>query len=346
MQKNLRQILWLPTGGQIGDALMALSVLAEFLEREPDGRVIYLARRNATIIADLARAYPRIQVVHVPKNSFKALLLVARLFLSGQYIVEVPPTPGNHSREVKYLAALFKLLRGNRVTGVRDRGAWEPYTNTIVYDHTTTYLNNVRRQLRVDDLPVSADDTPPLLQLSTRIPKDFLLQPQSYIAVHPFPTLPSKSLPMRRWRTLLVELSQKYPELSFVITGSKENDAAAHQMAQGIPRTIVAIGYPILEVAGIIKDSALYIGVDTGITHLAGVLQHTSVVLGQRSSPTWLPYYNPNTMVLLNTARCTCDNGKRDCLVEEDGQMYYRCLYDITDDAIFEAVDISLKNNT
>lgn len=335
MQKP-KHILWLPTGGQIGDALMALSALAEFLEREPEGRVTYLARRNATIIADLARAYPRIQVVPIPKNPFNAFALIVRLFVSGRYVVIVPPTPGTHPKEIKSIATLFRCMPGNRVVGMLDRGSWQPYTHTVVYDTALLNINNLRHELHAGGIETASDNTPPSLRLEVQLPQNISL-PHAYIAIHPFPTLQSKTLPMHRWSSLLLDFAKQYPDLSFVVTGSKENEPAAKEMTLNLPRTQLAINLPILEVAGIIQNSALYISVDTGITHLAGVMNHKSVVLAQRSSPTWLPTYNPNAKVLLNTSRCTCDNAERDCFVEEDGQRYYKCLYDITDEAIFTA---------
>jgi ADP-heptose:LPS heptosyltransferase len=337
MQKP-KHILWLPTGGQIGDALMMLSVLAEFLEREPEGKVTYLARRNAPLISDLASAYSRICVMQIPKNPFNACMYVAGLFLRGNYIVVVPPTPGKHPREIKIVAALFKLMPGNTVIGMRDNGTWQPFNRMVDYDLAILNIDNLRRLLRMGAVTVAPEGASPRLLLDTKVPQAFPYVPGSYIVIHPFPTLPSKTLPLHRWKALLVELARQYPSVSFVITGSKENASLAQEMSADIPRTQVATGLPILEVAGIIRNSALYIGVDTGITHLAGVLHHKSVVLAQRSSPTWLLYYNPNAKVLVNTTRCTCDVNKESCFVQEDGQKYYRCLYDIIDKTILDAI--------
>jgi len=337
MHKKAKQVLWLPTGGQIGDALMILSALAEFLSREPEGKVIYLVRRNAKLISDLAAAYPQIRVIGVPENRLRAALFMLKLLLQRRYVVVVPPVPGNHPTEIKIVAAIFRLMSGNTVVGTRDRSTWEPYTVCLSYDTDLPNIENVRRLLAAGGIATARKGTPPLLKLDMHTPKD-ATPPQAYIVVHPFPTLPSKTLPMHRWRALLAGLETRYPDLSFIITGSKENASAVKEMSEGLPRVSAAIGLPILEVAWLIKNSALYIGVDTGITHLAGVLQHKSVIIAQRSSPTWLPYYNPKAKVLLNLTRCTCDTDKESCFVEEDGQKYYRCLYDIADETILASI--------
>ena len=337
MRKTPAHILWLPSGGQIGDALMNLAALREILEYAPNTTVTYLARRNAPVIKDLASALPRVSVVS-PRGALAPLQLLGYLFRRS--LVVVPPTAGHVQTSLKLYTILLRLC-GNTVVGFRDVGSWQSYTNVIEHDVTEFYLESLRRLSADAGLKTESRGTPPQLALPTHIPKSIAL-PEKYLAIHPFPTLPSKTFPLRRWRSLITTWTEQFPEYSFVITGSKENAEAAKEMARGMPRTTVAIGLPILEVAGIIQKSALYLGVDTGITHLAGVLGHKSVVFAQRSSPTWLPYYNSNAKVLLNLTRCTCDSDKESCFVLEDGQKYYRCLYDIADDTILTAIHESL----
>ena len=42
----------------------------------------------------------------------------------------------------------------------------------------------------------------------------------------------------------------------------------------------------------------MYIGVDTGITHLASVLGKKSLVIAEQGAPHWLPYYNDNAVIV------------------------------------------------
>jgi ADP-heptose:LPS heptosyltransferase len=42
----------------------------------------------------------------------------------------------------------------------------------------------------------------------------------------------------------------------------------------------------------------LYVGVDTGITHLASVLKAPSLVIAHNGASNWLPYYNENSIVI------------------------------------------------
>jgi len=98
------------------------------------------------------------------------------------------------------------------------------------------------------------------------------------------------------------------------------------------------VNLPILEVAWLVGHAALYIGVDTGITHLAGVLGQKSIVISHFGDPTWIPTYNPNVRALVNSVR-----GK-DAYIEEDGVRYRAAMYDISDIFFLDSVRLALSN--
>jgi ADP-heptose:LPS heptosyltransferase len=146
-----------------------------------------------------------------------------------------------------------------------------------------------------------------------------------------FGTRPRLSFPPKRWRTLLTDISAAYPEYGLVLTGGAKDKMLIEEISEGLPHTRVLIGLPILEVAGIINGAAVYMGVDTGVTHVAAVLHKPSIVIGNNSNPIWWPSYNPHGTILVNSERCTCTGDKNDdCRVYEDGVGYHRCTYDIS----------------
>ena len=168
----------------------------------------------------------------------------------------------------------------------------------------------------------------------------------SYIVIHPFGSSSWKSFPPRRVRELLTELAASEPELSFVITGGPENAEQAEAIVAGMPRTSVAAGLPIRHAAAILRDAVLYVGVDTGTTHLAALMQQNVIALEHNASPEWLPTYDPHAVILTNRDDCACQGRKNgECKVIEDGLPYHRCLYEISDASIQEAVERMLAAN-
>jgi hypothetical protein len=163
----------------------------------------------------------------------------------------------------------------------------------------------------------------------------------SYIVVHPFAANDMRSLPMDRWRTLISCLREKYPHLDIIITGSTKDKDRAHSLCVDTQTHFGGdvVGAGFLNMMALIANARLYLGVDTGPTHVAAHLHAPTIVIGNRSNPCWLPTYNPTVKILTETAHCTCDSAKGgDCIVILNGQRYYRCMIEVTDEAIKQAV--------
>jgi ADP-heptose:LPS heptosyltransferase len=169
------------------------------------------------------------------------------------------------------------------------------------------------------------------------LPEDFPFVGKPYVVIHPFPHMATfKTIPFHRWKSLVAWLARTYPGYGIVITGAEvDREQAAEVATEG---TYLAINQPLLSVAGLIEHARLYIGVDTGPTHIAGVLNASSVVLAHQNEPTWLPSYNPNALLLWNREHCVCRVPGEECAVEEDGKIYRRCVYYIPDEAIHAAI--------
>lgn len=340
------RLIWLPTGGHIGDAVMVTSLFAEALERNSDLTITYVVRRNAGLIAELTEAYPRIDVVAVPRSVIGAFKFVLPL-LKERSIVVAPPAWDVHPLLIKLLALLFRV-RGDTVVGFADGTSFQPWDIRVVYDkHTELYIDGLRAALRAVALTVAESHAPPSLTLTTHVPADFPYAGKPYVVVHAFPHMAKfKTIPLRRWKDLLAWLHETYPDYGLVITGAEVDRAEAEELlAVTGDRGYLAIGKPLMEVAGLIEHARLYIGVDTGPTHIAGVLGAPSVVLAHLNEPTWLPTYNPNALLLSNRARCVCKVPEETCFVEEEGETYRRCVYYIPDTEIQGAIRLKLDDS-
>jgi ADP-heptose:LPS heptosyltransferase len=341
--KTMR-ITWLPTGGHIGDAIMILSLFAEIIRNAPDTKIHYLVRRNATAITDLATAYPEVIVIPIPNNPIGALRALLPIF-KHRAIVVAPPSWGVHPKVIKFLAALFRL-RGDTVLGFEDGTHFQPWNIKVSREkQKERYIDSLRRAVNAAGIKTEQIGAPPQLKLAAVMPKEFPFVTKKYFVIHPFPHMATfKTIPLRRWKDLVEWLRKSYPDYGIVITGAEVDKAKAEEITDASDEKIyLAVNRSLLEVAGLIEHSALYIGVDTGPTHIAGVLSVPSVVLAHQNEPAWLPSYNPNAVLLWSKEKCVCGTGE-DCTVEEEGQLYRRCVYYISDEMIHDAISAKIHS--
>ena len=330
------------TFGPIGDTLMLLAWFDDVLALDPSARMTIIATRGAPLIRELASGYPTISVIEPPHTARGWKNFLVQMF-GVRWNVFSPGVAGVYSLHLKLFFLVLMLRPGNVTVGMgalNGTKRWLPFRHVIPFDRSELVIDNFRTAIPFffpgATVPYKQQ---PHVRLASVPPKDFVHTPGSYIVLHPLSLNARRSLPVRRWPVLIRALREQYPALTVVVTGGKQDKEIVERIIQDIPGVEACLGRPILEVAHIIQHSALYIGVDTGITHLASVLGHQTVLIGNRSNPTWWPVYNPNAVVLCNDTRCLClgDKGKQ-CSVEEEGQLYYRCIYDISDEQILHAI--------
>ena len=348
MNRKKKNILSL-TFGPIGDTLMLLAWFDDVLAIAPDARMTVIATRNAAQLRELALGYPQVSIIEPPKTvcGWGGFLGLA---FSSPWRVFSPGVAGVYSFHLKFFFLALSLRPGNITVGMgalNGTRRWLPFQQVIPFDRSERVIDNFRKAIPIlfpgAIAPLHAQ---PQVHLTTALPKNFAHAPGSYIVLHPLSLNPRRSLPPRRWPVLIQALRSRYPECKILVTGGRSDQEAIGQMLKGISGVEPQIGLSLLEVAGIIEQSALYIGVDTGITHLASVIGHPTVMIGNRSNPTWWPTYNKKALVLYNDTRCLClgDKGTQ-CSVEEDGHTYYACIYDISDEQILSAVKEFLPHN-
>ncbi|HEV8667002.1 MAG TPA: glycosyltransferase family 9 protein, partial [Candidatus Paceibacterota bacterium] len=166
-------------------------------------------------------------------------------------------------------------------------------------------IDNFRVLAQAVGLKTKPLGSPTALPIAATIPANFNLSKGTYIVVHPFGSNQLKSLPPERTHSILQALAAAHPQFSFVVTGGPQDGVAIQKIIDGLPRTQAAIGIPILEVAGLIQHAVLYIGVDTGITHLAAMMGKNMLALEHPTHPRWFPTYNPKSVMLLNDSANT-----------------------------------------
>jgi heptosyltransferase III len=102
-----------------------------------------------------------------------------------------------------------------------------------------------------------------------------------------FRTKPHRDWPVERFIELAHALVKHDPDTRFVVLGDQHaRDASRRFMEIHGARTLLAAGSTTLrETAALISVTDLYVGVDTGPTHIAGALGVAMVALYHRDYP-------------------------------------------------------------
>jgi len=287
-------LLWFLTG-TIGDALMALALSRELAELNGDSGNLMFVRREPGLVRDLAGLVPGVQVAPA-SFSPAGLVAVARALARPWQIMSAWKSVGLRRR----LRALFLLNPRTRVARFDFHEAATNRDAVAPYDMQKLVIDNFRALAQAAGLNTKPLGSPASLPLKAVMPKNFNLAPGSYIVLHPLGSNAVKSLPPARATDILKALAAAYPELSFVVTGGPGDGAVIDSIIKGVPRARAAVNLPILEVAGLIKNAALYLGVDTGITHLSAMMGKETLALEHPTMPRWFPTYNPKTVMLIS----------------------------------------------
>lgn len=107
------------------------------------------------------------------------------------------------------------------------------------------------------------------------------VQPVIGIQVASFPTKAYRDWPVEHFEALLSRVFQHYPQAKILVLGDKASHARGQMLVQRFPRQVLntAGQFDLRQNAAIMARLSLYIGVDTGPTHLAGALQLPMVAL-------------------------------------------------------------------
>jgi heptosyltransferase-3 len=102
-----------------------------------------------------------------------------------------------------------------------------------------------------------------------------------------FPTKAHRDWPAESFAGLVGKLAGRYPGARFVVTGDTQSAADAARLGERYPGRVVSLAGQcgLRETAAVLAETDLYVGVDTGPTHLAGALGIPMVALYHAAYP-------------------------------------------------------------
>lgn len=245
------------------------------------------------------------------------------------------------------------------LSGARHRAGPSTFRNRFAYDlhietplatsgSGTRRLHTVEHQmqwLRALGLPEAP--TPPL-----RLVPDPRLRPgvrnkllaagldpaRDYAVIHPASKFYTKEWTATGFAETADHLKMRHG-IQVVLVGGPGEGAKIEQVAIACGnRPIVAPPISISELAWVIDEARIFIGNDSGPTHMAAALQIPIVVLfGSSDSRVWYPWQTP-CQIVQNPFDCNPCPGYR-CLVYDQP----RCILSITPSQVKAAIDALLK---
>ncbi len=338
--------VWFFVGHSIGVTLLGIHALeaAYFgLPKAERGRLyLVINGDNRRLYDDMLMQYPHITLVTISRKSLRTLVAIVWRGRGHRQIVLHPLSFGVVNLVHAWMTRIITLFHSNSRSVIfgentlRNRFFFSIILTRNLEQSIFTSQEDAIRTTGINPFM----HTPQLLfEHGEPIPQ---LHHQPYIVVHPFASSVSRSLPKARWQELIDWFRSTYPHYSVVISGGPADRVPAEALIrdsytqvyfnQDICTTFVAS-------FSLAAKAALYVGVDTGPTHIAAHVGVPTIVVGNNSNPCWLPYYNSDVTVLMNLAVCTCQGDKTgNCFEYEDGVKYYRCMYTISQIEIMAAI--------
>ena len=323
----------------IGDIVMASPLIHALRRHYPESHIAWLVQPES---APLLRDHPALDEVIVwPRSRWQKLWRQKRLFALLQEIRAL--RTDLRRRDFSLVIDLQGLLKsgllarlsgaGRRIgLGSREGSQWL-MTEVLprggeagLIGSEYRYLAE-RMQLPVDDfrmhIGVGEASQADVRQLQLSVGA-------AYAVLCPFTTRPQKHWFVAHWRALIPQLSDALG-MAVMMLGGPDDVEAARAIAEGT-EVIDLVGKTGLQTAaGLIRDSRLLIGVDTGLTHMGIAFDRPTICLFGSTRP-YLRSDSSRTRVIYHALACSPCRRRPTC----GGA--FTCLREITPEEVMREV--------
>lgn len=319
--------------GAMGDVIMASGLITSLRARYPEAHIDWLVE---SAHADLLKHHPQLDDLIVwPRSHWRDLGRQGRyLTVWREARTLIQRLRNKHYDLVLDVHGLLKsgvwawLTGGVRRMGLGSReGSQWLMTETLERRSDSPLMGKEYRKLAAhlgaetsDFLPqvfIAPDDTALATQL---LEAHGVHRPPLVFA--PFTTRPQKHWFRDRWLALAADLSRSFEQPIVLVGGPGDAEEARHWAEHGGDHLVNLVGQTRLGVAAaLIAQARVLVGVDTGLTHLAMVLNIPTVALFGSTRP-YLNPHHPRARVLYQPMTCspcrrhpTCA-GRHDCMAQ------------------------------
>jgi len=282
-------------GSGIGDILLATPVMRSLRRAYPESIIDVLVPLGRGGVLEGNPDINEVITVSHGQGSRASVAFLKRLW--RQYDIAFSTRAGDRSVFNAWCAA---PVRHSFVRSGRGRDLWlktaiqhrlPPYADTHAVLHALRLLDPLKIERHYTVVPPSRD---PTVQATTDRLLPFSREHDRYMVVHPYPRNRYKCWPTDGWVTAIRHAAAG--GLRVVMTGgdgTDEQDCICDILDSGAGEDTVDLSgkLTVRQVSDVLTDAALYLGPDTGITHLAAAHGIPCVALYGPTNPVyWGPW--------------------------------------------------------
>jgi heptosyltransferase-3 len=269
-------------GGAIGDFILTLPALKLLREGFPSAHLEILGYKHIIALAEIAGyANATRSIEYAPLSSFFSR--------GGELAPELVDYFGGFQQIVSYLFDPDQIFATNlKRCGVR---------NLITGSPKITDEEHAARQLArpLEGLALYLNDPGAKIHLSGDAQVD-----RATVAIHPGSGSERKNWPLERFVEIAEQVLSPNENRKLILVGGEVDAERVASLCAALPneQVRVAQNLPLPELARLLRACALFIGHDSGISHLAAAVGTPSVLLFGPTDPAiWAPA-NPHVCVL------------------------------------------------
>jgi len=296
--------------------------------------------KNEKLLKQFLEKYPYINIILANKRSGKGLIGIFSLlkFIFSKNLVITAPTPGKLSVFIKIMAKKISFFGRSELVGFEDGQKINKfiYTKLLKYNTKIIYPDFLKSVIK--ELGFEVKKEIPILKYSKdeNILEELNLEEHKYIVFNPIAATKGRSLKEDDANKIIDFIKTFLPGIKVVLTGGKADEEILKTFTD---KALILVNPEISKLCTLLENSRLFIGMDTGTSHVASFLQAKSLVIAQNGTPNWLPYYNENADILYSVNGCTHDKYEGREHLESCRGDILRCLGDIP----FEVVENKLE---
>jgi len=269
-------------GGAIGDFILTLPALKLLRDAFPAAHLEVLGYKHIVALAEMSGYVNAIRSIEYARLS-------SFFSRDGELAPELVDYFGAFRQVVSYLFDPDEIFANNlRRAGVR---------NLIVGSPKITDQEHAARQLArpLERLALYLDNPAAIIS-----PNEARQLDRSLIALHPGSGSETKNWPLERWAAVAKSLLSVDTSRRLLLIGGEADAARMAQLSEALPneRVQFAQNLSLVELAGRLQNCALFLGHDSGISHLAAAVGTPCLLLFGSTDPAiWAPA-NRNVRVL------------------------------------------------
>ncbi|MCZ7586131.1 MAG: glycosyltransferase family 9 protein [Deltaproteobacteria bacterium] len=281
---RVKSVLFIRPGG-MGDLLLLLPSVRRVKELFPSARLTLVGEQRNRQVADLSVLFDEVLCYDRGPQTFLSKLR------DGQFDVAIDAEQFHNSSVIFAYLSGAPVRIGFKISPARN----ELYTHLV--DYPMDRHEAEAFSLLVEPLCGKADAPLPLTGLldESRLPSSvpgFSEAPGRYVAVFPYGGARGKVWPAGRW----AEIVRRLLALNagrVTLVGGDDSSMIAREVMRSVndPRVTSFVGrLSLSETAAVVARAKLYVGCDTGVTHLAHAFGTRTVVLfGASDERKWGP---------------------------------------------------------